>query len=101
MQRESYTPHTARKNEVRTVGRTEPESFEAFVRRWRRAAGMSQEELADRAGLSVRAIGNLERGAKTRPHRDTILLISEALGLGAEEPQRPRAGSANDAGTRH
>jgi predicted ATPase/transcriptional regulator with XRE-family HTH domain/Tfp pilus assembly protein PilF len=45
------------------------------------AAGLTQEELAERAKLSVRAIGDLERGVRQAPHKDTLALLIEALGL--------------------
>jgi ribosome-binding protein aMBF1 (putative translation factor) len=39
------------------------EAMAANVRRARRASNMTQEELADRAGLSVRHLGSIERAA--------------------------------------
>jgi predicted ATPase/transcriptional regulator with XRE-family HTH domain len=45
---------------------------------------MSQEELAERAHLSARAISDLERGVKRTPRRDTVQLLIEALGLSGE-----------------
>jgi predicted ATPase/DNA-binding XRE family transcriptional regulator len=60
--------------------------FGPLLRRYRAAAGLTQEELAARAGLSVRAISDLERGLK-RPRRDTVNLLAEALVL----PPRRRA----------
>jgi energy-coupling factor transporter ATP-binding protein EcfA2 len=45
------------------------------------AAGLTQEELADRSGLSVRAIRNLENGRTGQPRRQSIGLLAEALGL--------------------
>ncbi len=59
--------------------------FGALLRRYRRAAGLSQEELAELAGVSQRSIGDLERGAARRPHRDTMALLADALGLAAAE----------------
>jgi LuxR family maltose regulon positive regulatory protein len=44
------------------------------------AAGLSQEELAERAHLSRRTITNLERGATT-PYRETVALLADALEL--------------------
>ncbi|MDQ2785111.1 MAG: helix-turn-helix domain-containing protein [Chloroflexota bacterium] len=52
---------------------------------YRIAAGLTQEELAERATLSVRAIGDIERGVKQRPHRETIRLLADALALSDEE----------------
>src|ERR1700691_2411077 len=47
----------------------------------RRSAGLTQQELADRSGLSVRAISNLERGRARWPHPNTVQRLAEALGL--------------------
>jgi tetratricopeptide (TPR) repeat protein/transcriptional regulator with XRE-family HTH domain len=47
----------------------------------RRRAGLSQEELAERSGLSARAIGNLERGSARWPHPDSARRLADALGL--------------------
>jgi transcriptional regulator with XRE-family HTH domain/tetratricopeptide (TPR) repeat protein len=51
------------------------------LRRARMAARLSQEELAERTGLSVRAISDLERGRTRRPYPHTLRLLTEALGL--------------------
>jgi predicted ATPase/transcriptional regulator with XRE-family HTH domain len=56
-------------------------AFGDVLRRCRLAAGLTQEELAERAGLSVRGISDLERGVKQRPRRDTVSLLADALGL--------------------
>ncbi len=55
--------------------------FGALLRARRRAAGLSQQELAERAGLSIRTIGNLERGASKWPYRDSVHRLADALGL--------------------
>ncbi|NLT56907.1 MAG: tetratricopeptide repeat protein [Actinomycetales bacterium] len=47
----------------------------------RLARAMSQEELADRSGVSIRAISDLERGVTRRPHRDTVRALAGALRL--------------------
>jgi tetratricopeptide (TPR) repeat protein/transcriptional regulator with XRE-family HTH domain len=54
--------------------------FSGLLRRRRIAAGLTQEELAERAGLSVRAIRDLESGATTRPYRNSVGKLADALG---------------------
>ncbi len=56
-------------------------TFGALLRAHRLAAGLTQEELAEKAGLSRRGISDLERGARTHPYRETLKLLIEALGL--------------------
>jgi class 3 adenylate cyclase/sugar lactone lactonase YvrE len=46
---------------------------------------LTQEELAEQAGLSVRGISDLERGVKHRPHKDTVQLLADALQLSGED----------------
>jgi tetratricopeptide (TPR) repeat protein/transcriptional regulator with XRE-family HTH domain len=47
----------------------------------RRSAGLTQQELAGRSGLSIRAISNLELGRARSPHPDTVHRLANALGL--------------------
>lgn len=56
------------------VGMTES-GFGELLRRYRVAAGLTQEALAERAGVSTRGISDLERGAHGLPRRDTLLLL--------------------------
>jgi predicted ATPase/transcriptional regulator with XRE-family HTH domain len=55
--------------------------FGTQLRRHRAAAGLTQEELAERAGLSARAISDLERGLSRAPQRYTLDRLAAALGL--------------------
>jgi transcriptional regulator with XRE-family HTH domain len=57
------------------------ETFAAMVQRWRHAANLTQEGLAELSGLSPRSIQNLERGRVGRPRRDSVRLLADALGL--------------------
>jgi non-specific serine/threonine protein kinase len=57
--------------------------FAELLRQERRALGLTQAELAERAQLSERAISDMERGLKT-PHRATVRLLGEALRLAPE-----------------
>ena len=56
-----------------------------LLRRHRLAAGLSQEELAERAHLSREAISALERGTRRAPRQETIDLLADALGLTSAE----------------
>jgi tetratricopeptide (TPR) repeat protein/transcriptional regulator with XRE-family HTH domain len=68
-------------------------AFGAWLRRQRITAGLTQEELAERSGLSVRAISDMERGRTTRPRRVTLSQITDALEL----PEAEREAVANAA----
>ena len=59
--------------------------FDARLRRLRRNAGLTQEELASRAGLSARAISSLERRARKHPYPHTVRSLADALGLPEDE----------------
>jgi predicted ATPase/DNA-binding XRE family transcriptional regulator len=55
--------------------------FGALLRRHRLAAGLTQDALAERARLSVRAVADLERGARRHPYAETVERLATALGL--------------------
>ncbi|MFF5177014.1 ATP-binding protein [Micromonospora sp. NPDC000316] len=52
-----------------------------LLHRHRRAAGLTQAELASRAGVGVRTVRDLERGRSVRPQRTTVELLATALEL--------------------
>ncbi len=56
-------------------------TFGSLLKRHRRAAGLSQEQLAERAGLTAQAISTLERGFRRAPYRDTVRALAQALTL--------------------
>jgi predicted ATPase/DNA-binding XRE family transcriptional regulator len=60
-------------------------AFGDLLRQYRNAAGLTQEDLAARAGLNPDTIGLLERGERRRPHRYTTQSLAEALGLSHQE----------------
>jgi len=66
-------------------------TFGALLRRARLAAGLSQEDLAERAHLSREAISTLERGTRRAPRQETIALLADALQLAPEERARLEA----------
>ncbi|HEU5424716.1 MAG TPA: tetratricopeptide repeat protein [Nitrolancea sp.] len=77
------------------------ESLADLLRRHRAAAALTQEELAERAGLSARAISDLERGIKRRPHPYTVQQLIQALGLGDEEAAHLRRAARGAGSDRH
>jgi predicted ATPase/DNA-binding XRE family transcriptional regulator len=60
-------------------------SFGMQLRRLREAAGLTQEELASRAGLSAMAVSVLERGERRRPYPHTVRSLADALSLSEDE----------------
>jgi predicted ATPase/DNA-binding CsgD family transcriptional regulator/transcriptional regulator with XRE-family HTH domain len=76
-------------------------SFGDQLRRLRQVAGLSQEELAERAGLTAAAVGALERGNRRHPYPHTLQLLADALGLASSDRARfflavPRRGSEDE-----
>ena len=65
-----------------------PLTYGELLRRYRLAAGMTQEALAARAGLSPQGIGALERGDRRTPRKATLTLLADALALSPVEQQR-------------
>ena len=57
----------------------DPRSFGALLKRQRLAAGLTQEALAERAGLSPKAVSDLERDPARSPRLGTVTLLADAL----------------------
>lgn len=68
-----------------TLGIRRRDEVATLVRRYRRSRGLTQEALAEQAGVSVGAISYLERGLTQSPHRDTLRALAEALSLSEKE----------------
>ena len=60
-------------------------SFARLLRHHRRLAGLTQERLAEAAGVSVRSIRDMERGVARVPHNETIALLADSLALSPKE----------------
>ena len=67
------------------TGRERGATFGVELRRLRKLAGLSQEELAARAGLTSKAVSVLERGERKRPYPHTVRSLADALGLSDAE----------------
>jgi transcriptional regulator with XRE-family HTH domain len=61
------------------------QAFGALLRRHRQQAALSQEQLAERAGLNSDAVSALERGRRTLPRPETAARLAKALRLSREE----------------
>jgi predicted ATPase/transcriptional regulator with XRE-family HTH domain len=83
-------------------------SFGDLLRSYRERVGLTQEELAERAGRSAQGVSALERGLRRRPYLPTVRSLADALGLSAQEraafavereaPGRPDAARGDAAG---
>jgi transcriptional regulator with XRE-family HTH domain len=79
------------------VGNTE--TFGTLLRRYRERAALSQERLAEQAGLSEDAVSILERGKRSSPRPDTVALLAKALGSTPEERTTLAVVARRQAGT--
>jgi transcriptional regulator with XRE-family HTH domain len=74
----------------------QPSPFGTLLRRQRRAAALTQEALAERAGLSVNTISALEAGRAEAPRHDTLDLLVDALATALQLAPSDRAGLAGE-----
>lgn len=75
--------------------------FGELLKRYRLAANLTQEQLAERAGLSVRAISDLERGINRTPRQETLDLLARALALSPHKQTYLLAAARPHAATAH
>lgn len=73
------------------VARDARQQFGDAVRAFRREAGLTQEQLADKTGLHVTYIAGIETGRRN-PSLKTILSLAEGLGVSASELLRRSEG---------
>jgi predicted ATPase/transcriptional regulator with XRE-family HTH domain/tetratricopeptide (TPR) repeat protein len=71
----------------------EMSSFGTLLRQLRLTAGLTQEALAERSGLSAKAVGELERSPDRTPRLETVTLLAEALELSSDDRARLLAAS--------
>ncbi len=67
---------------------SEARRFGDVLRAHRIALGLTQEALAERSGLSVRGLSDLERGLRLSPHPDSVRRLADALGLDGDDRAR-------------
>ena len=72
-----------------------PSQFSVLLRGLRRQTDLTQEDLAERAGLSVRTIRRLETGESANPQLDTVRLLADALRLEPDERARMLAAAGD------
>jgi tetratricopeptide (TPR) repeat protein/transcriptional regulator with XRE-family HTH domain len=79
------------------ANRDKPGGPQGTVRARRVRAGLTQEQLAEMSGLSVRAISDIERGATVRPRRSSIALLHAALDHAEpDDPEGPEGDAQAD-----
>lgn len=64
------------------------DTFAQLLRTFRGQRSLTQEELAERAGITVKAVGALERGERRRPYPHTVRALADALALDDDERAR-------------
>jgi tetratricopeptide (TPR) repeat protein/transcriptional regulator with XRE-family HTH domain len=74
----------------------QPSPFGKVLRGQRRAAGLTQEALAERAGLGANTIRALEAGVNQAPRQETLDLLVEALAVARHLSAADRASLASD-----
>jgi predicted ATPase/DNA-binding CsgD family transcriptional regulator/transcriptional regulator with XRE-family HTH domain len=70
------------------MAQQDPPAFGKMLRELRLKAGLSQERLAERVGISAREIGNLERGTRRAPRPDSVRKLADGLELQGDERDR-------------
>lgn len=72
--------------------------FGELLRGFRTSAGLTQEQLAERSGLSVGAIATLETGRRRYPRPVTLDALADGLGLSTTDSGVLRAAAARPSG---
>ncbi|GGS61780.1 hypothetical protein GCM10010206_24910 [Streptomyces cinerochromogenes] len=63
-------------------------AFGPLLREMRLGKSLTMEALAEASGVSVRGIGDLERGRRAAPQRRTVAALADGLGLDDAERER-------------
>ncbi|MFC5827694.1 ATP-binding protein [Nonomuraea insulae] len=65
-----------------------PSSFAELLRRHRRMARLTLEQLAEASGVSARTLSDMERGRSSGPQQRTVAALAQALSLGEDDRQQ-------------
>ena len=74
-------------------------SFGTLLKELRLTAGLTQEDLAERAGLTANGVSSLERGTRTHPYPHTVRALADGLALTDEQRVRLVASARNGGAT--
>ncbi|WP_254897839.1 BTAD domain-containing putative transcriptional regulator [Kitasatospora sp. NA04385] len=74
----------------------DPSGFGALLRELRTRAGINQQTTATRAGLSARALRDLEHGRVRRPRARTVHRLADALALTTDQAAALRTAATRD-----
>ncbi len=74
-----------------------PGRFGALLREYRSASGLTQEDLAQRSGVSIRAIADMERGRTARPFRHSVRRLADGLALRSPDREQLEMAAARSA----
>ncbi len=61
--------------------------FAAALKHYRMSCNFTQETLAEKSGVSLRSISDLERGVSRSPRKDTVQLLAKAMQLSDQDVQ--------------
>jgi transcriptional regulator with XRE-family HTH domain len=59
--------------------------FSSRIKAARKVRGLTQEDLARRAGVNLNVVGSLERGDTLDPHYSTMSKLADGLGMSVVE----------------
>lgn len=65
------------------------DGFGARLRELRKNAGLTQQKLANKAGISLSTLTSLEQGREGEPTWKTVRLLAKALGVSVAEFETP------------
>jgi len=63
----------------------DPTTLAQALRQFRKDAGLSLRDLAERSGINRGAISRLESGERVQPRAETLKRLAEALGIPTED----------------